>query len=111
MAYTSCWCVGSQPSTAAQNVASRRASGLSRVSIFKVATAIAGCPLDEWCRCPQSAYVDPMADRTKATAPSLPAVTASTAGVLRPDELARHVDLVRSPAGAAAARWVENHWS
>ncbi len=48
-----------------------------------------------------------MPDRTKATA----APTASTAGVLRPDELARHVDLVREPAGEAAGRWVENRWS
>jgi AraC-like DNA-binding protein len=33
------------------------------------------------------------------------------AGVLRPGELARHVDLVRTPAGAPAGRWVENRWS
>lgn len=44
-----------------------------------------------------------MPDRTNATA--------STAGVLRPDELARHVELAREPAGAAAGRWVENRWS
>ena len=30
--------------------------------------------------------------------------------MLRPDEFARHVDLVREPAGAAADRWVENRW-
>ena len=48
-----------------------------------------------------------MPDRTKAT----PAVTASTAGLLRPDEFARHVALVREPAGEWAARWVENRWS
>lgn len=48
-----------------------------------------------------------MPDRTKATA--LP--TASTAGVLHPDEFARHVDLVREAAGVAAAPWVENRWS
>ena len=48
-----------------------------------------------------------MPDRTKATPPA----TASTAGLLRPDEFARHVDLVREPAGESAARWVENRWS
>ncbi len=37
--------------------------------------------------------------------------TATTAGVLRPDEFARHVELTRTPPGAAIARWVENHWS
>jgi AraC-like DNA-binding protein len=37
--------------------------------------------------------------------------TASRAGILRPEELARHVDLQRSPAGADVTRWVENHWS
>ena len=37
--------------------------------------------------------------------------TASSAGVLRPDELARHVDLARTPPGPEAARWVENHWA
>ena len=47
-----------------------------------------------------------MPDRTKATPP----VTASTAGVLRPDEFAHHVDLVREAAGAGAQRWVENRW-
>ncbi len=36
--------------------------------------------------------------------------TASTAGVLRPDELARHVALERSAAGPGVAAWVENHW-
>ena len=48
-----------------------------------------------------------MPDRTKATG----APTASTAGLLRPDEFARHVDLVREPVGDSAARWVENRWS
>ncbi len=37
--------------------------------------------------------------------------TASTAGLLRPDEFARHVTLVRQPAGVEAAPWVENRWS
>jgi AraC-like DNA-binding protein len=37
--------------------------------------------------------------------------TASTAGVLRPDELARHVALDRFPASGDAAWCVENHWS
>jgi AraC-like DNA-binding protein len=31
--------------------------------------------------------------------------------VLRPDEFARHVDLVRHPADPSVTRWVENHWS
>ena len=44
-----------------------------------------------------------MPDRTNATA--------STAGVLRPDEFARHVRLERVPAGTAVEQWVENHWS
>jgi AraC-like DNA-binding protein len=64
-------------------------------------------------------------DRTKATAPArpgqtasgraglatAPSPTASTAGLLRPEEFARHVDLVRARAGEPAARWVENRWS
>jgi len=37
--------------------------------------------------------------------------TASTAGVLRPGEFARHVDLIREPVGVQAAPWVENRWS
>jgi AraC-like DNA-binding protein len=37
--------------------------------------------------------------------------TASTAGVLRPEEFARHVELSRRPAGAGVDRWVENHWA
>ncbi len=48
-----------------------------------------------------------MPDRTKATGPP----TASTAGLLRPDEFARHVELVRTRAGEPAGRWVENRWS
>lgn len=44
-----------------------------------------------------------MADRTNATA--------STAGILRPDEFARHAVLKREPAGSAVAHWVENHWA
>jgi AraC-like DNA-binding protein len=54
-----------------------------------------------------------VADRRKATTGEAvpPPATASTAGILRPDELARHVELARRPAGARAARWVENHWS
>ncbi len=31
--------------------------------------------------------------------------------MLRPDEFARHVGLVREPAGVEATRWVENRWS
>ncbi len=48
-----------------------------------------------------------MPDRTKAT----PRPTASTGGVLRPGEFARHVTLVRAPAGESASHWVENRWS
>lgn len=48
-----------------------------------------------------------MPDRTKATAPP----TASTGGLLRPEEFARQVTLVREPVGACAGRWVENRWS
>lgn len=43
-----------------------------------------------------------MPDRTNATA--------TTGGVLRPDELARHLALERRPAGDAVAPWVEYHW-
>ncbi len=42
---------------------------------------------------------------------SAPGPTASTAGVLRPEEFARHVTLERDPAGGPAAHWAENHWS
>jgi hypothetical protein len=41
----------------------------------------------------------------------LAVATASTAGVLRPDELARHVELRHCAAGPEVTRWVENHWS
>jgi len=50
-----------------------------------------------------------VAPRTNAT-PDTPAATASTAGVLRPAEFARHVSLDRRPAGAGVGEWVENHW-
>ena len=43
-----------------------------------------------------------MGDRTNATA--------STAGILRPDVFARHVELERLPAAPDLAPWVENHW-
>ena len=36
--------------------------------------------------------------------------TASTAGILRPEEFARHVDLQRLPPSPDLGRWVENHW-
>jgi AraC-like DNA-binding protein len=35
--------------------------------------------------------------------------TSTTAGILRPEELARHVSLSRWPAGPLS-RWVENYW-
>ena len=37
--------------------------------------------------------------------------TATDAGVLRPDQLARYVHLDRAPCSPAVAPWVENHWS
>jgi AraC-like DNA-binding protein len=37
--------------------------------------------------------------------------TASQAGVLRPHEFARYVQLDRRPAGPLVSHWVENHWS
>ncbi|WP_377640041.1 DUF6597 domain-containing transcriptional factor [Oryzobacter terrae] len=60
-----------------------------------------------------------MAARTKATggggatatrAPTSQP-TASTSGILRPDLLARHVDVRRWACGPGVERWVENHWS
>lgn len=45
-----------------------------------------------------------MSDRTN------PPATATTQGILRPDELARHVDLARWPAPEGLARWVEYLW-
>lgn len=69
-------------------------------------------PLVGWVSgCLQPSYAGAVVDRKKATASTLPARTASTAGVLRPDELARDVELVRRTAGPGVARWVENHWS
>jgi AraC-like DNA-binding protein len=37
--------------------------------------------------------------------------TATSAGVLRPDQLAQHVHLERSDCAAELAPWVENYWS
>ena len=51
----------------------------------------------------ETAYPGPVIDRTNATA--------STAGILRPDEFSRQAELVRTPAGSAVDRWVENHWA
>ena len=48
-----------------------------------------------------------MPARTNATPPG---ATAGTGGILRPDEFARHVDLVRLEPAADLAPWVENHW-
>lgn len=48
-----------------------------------------------------------MPDRTNATRGR----TATYAGILRPDELARHVEIRRWPATARVSQWVENHWS
>ncbi|MGB2951421.1 MAG: helix-turn-helix transcriptional regulator [Rhodococcus sp. (in: high G+C Gram-positive bacteria)] len=46
-----------------------------------------------------------MLDRKNATGS-----TATTAGVLRPDQLAKCVDLVRLPCAPSLAPWVENYW-
>ena len=52
-----------------------------------------------------------MGDRTKATgAGPAGTATASTAGILRPEEFARHVELRRLPPAPDLAPWVENHW-
>ena len=48
-----------------------------------------------------------MGDRTKATRGE---ATASTAGILRPEEFARHVELRRLPPAPDLEPWVENHW-
>ncbi len=47
-----------------------------------------------------------MADRRNASRP-----TSTGAGVLRPDQLARHVELERSACAEPLAPWVENYWS
>ena len=49
-----------------------------------------------------------MPDRTN---PPSTERTATFAGILRPDELARHVQVRRWPATGRVSRWVENHWS
>ena len=53
-----------------------------------------------------------MGDRRKATGARAAATgaTASTAGILRPEEFARHVDLRRLPPAPDLAPWIENHW-
>jgi AraC-like DNA-binding protein len=52
-----------------------------------------------------------VAARKNATVGDLPTAPASTPGVLRPDEFARHVALDQRPAGPGADRWVDKHWS
>lgn len=52
-----------------------------------------------------------MAARTNPTTLAEAPATASNAGILRPDRLARHVELVRAPADPSVERWVENHWA
>jgi len=54
-------------------------------------------------------------DRTNATARAAAPTagrgpTASTAGILRPEAFARHVELRRLPPAPDLAPWVENHW-
>ena len=52
-----------------------------------------------------------MSDRTNATGLDAHPITASTAGVLRPEQFARHVRLDRPAPGAEVEHWVENRWS
>lgn len=40
-----------------------------------------------------------------------PPPTATFAGILRPDQLADHVEVRRWPASPRVSHWVENHWS
>lgn len=42
--------------------------------------------------------------------PDRRSATATTAGILRPEEFARHVQLARHEPAPDLARWVENHW-
>lgn len=42
--------------------------------------------------------------------PDRRSATATTAGILRPEEFARHVALARHAPAPDLARWVENHW-
>lgn len=42
--------------------------------------------------------------------PARRSATATTAGILRPEEFARHVQLARHAPAPDLARWVENHW-
>ncbi|GAA4682128.1 helix-turn-helix domain-containing protein [Nocardioides nanhaiensis] len=42
--------------------------------------------------------------------PDRRSATATTAGILRPEEFARHVQLTRREPAPDLARWVENHW-
>ena len=37
--------------------------------------------------------------------------TSTRAGILRPDQLARHVHLERSACAEELAPWIENYWS
>ncbi|KJV02182.1 AraC family transcriptional regulator [Rhodococcus sp. PML026] len=50
----------------------------------------------------QTPTLTPVPDRKNATA--------THAGVLRPDQLAQYVDLVRLPCAASLEPWVENYW-
>lgn len=50
-----------------------------------------------------------MGTRTNATAASR--ATSTTAGILRPDEFARHVSVERTPAADDLAPWIEYHWT
>ncbi len=59
----------------------------------------------------QHAYPGLVVDRTKATDAAVATATASMAGVLRPDEMARHVALDRTASSREAEPWVENRWA
>ena len=50
-----------------------------------------------------------MPDRRNASEDRAP--TSTSAGILRPDQLARYVHLERTPCAERLGPWVENYWS
>lgn len=100
------------PSNADQNAALACGSGQSSVTIFNVAIGVSGIlfPFRQ---------IRVHRSRLVGKRPTLPGVpdwknatepTSTNAGVVRPDELARHVDLVRLPCADTVAPWIENYW-
>ncbi len=109
MAYSSCECATSQPSTSDQKAADAGASAQSRVIIFSSARLMLLRPATNLSslliRCGGPAfYASAMADWTNATP------TTTTAGVLLPRELARFVDTTRVACDPAVRPWVEYLW-